>query len=71
MNKFNEACKSFGMAINVKKTKVMVIRDKGKATCNITLDNTTIEQVTQYKYLKLDNKVCKMYDRYKSTNWNG
>src|SRR4029077_501474 len=39
------------MAINVKKTKVIVIRDKGKATCNITLDNITIEQVTQYKYV--------------------
>jgi MarR-like DNA-binding transcriptional regulator SgrR of sgrS sRNA len=49
--KLNVACKSFGMAINMKKTKVMVISDKGKATCDITLDNMTIEQITRYKYL--------------------
>ena len=39
------------MAINVKKTKVMVISKAGKVKCSITLNNMALEQVNLYKYL--------------------
>src|SRR5437867_8453540 len=39
------------MAINVKKTKVMVVSKRGKIKCQVTLDNMTLEQVSRYKYL--------------------
>ena len=39
------------MAINVKKTKVMVISKSRKAKCSITLNNMALEQVNRYKYL--------------------
>src|SRR4051812_32654127 len=50
--KLNETCHNFGMAIYVKKTKVMVISKRGKIKCQVTLDNKTLEQVTRYKYLE-------------------
>ena len=39
------------MAINVKKTKVMVISKAKKVRCSITLNNMALEQVNRYKYL--------------------
>ena len=39
------------MAINVKKTKVMVISKASKVKCSITLNNMALEQVNRYKYL--------------------
>src|SRR6478735_3722092 len=51
MDKLNEACKVYGMAINVKKTKVMVVCRTGKVKCSIVLDNVILEQVDRYKYL--------------------
>ena len=38
------------MAINVKKTKVMVISKASKVKCFITLNNMALEQVNRYKY---------------------
>ena len=37
--------------MNVKKTKTLVISKSGNTSCNITVDNTPVEQVAQYKYL--------------------
>jgi len=51
MDKLNESCKVYGMAINVKKTKVMVVSRTGKEMCSIVLDNKILEQVDRYKYL--------------------
>ena len=39
------------MEINIKKTKVMVISKEEGIKCNIKLENTTLEQVSKYKYL--------------------
>jgi len=39
------------MEINVKKTKTMVISKTGNVPCSITINNTALEQVSQYKYL--------------------
>ena len=49
--KLNSSCLDYGMAINVKKTKVMVISKTGKVKCSITLNNVALEQVNRYKYL--------------------
>jgi len=39
------------MEINVKKTKTTVISKTGNVPCSITVNNTALEQVSQYKYL--------------------
>src|SRR5881296_1480623 len=51
LDKLSDTCKNYGMAINVEKTKVMVVSKRGKIKCQVTLDNKTLEQVSRYKYL--------------------
>src|SRR5688572_14257763 len=51
LDKLNMTCNKYGMAINVKKTKVMVVCKNGKIKCNVTLDKKILEQVSHYKYL--------------------
>jgi hypothetical protein len=51
MDKLNNTCKNYGMDINVKKTKVMVISNERKEKCAVTLDDKILEQVSTYKYL--------------------
>ena len=51
LDKLNMTCNKYGMAINVKKTKVMVVSKNGKKKCNVTLDKKILEQVSRYKYL--------------------
>src|SRR5437867_11304700 len=51
LDKLSETCNNYGMAINVKKTKAMVVSKRGKIKCQVTLDNKTLEQVSRYKYL--------------------
>ena len=41
----------YGFAINVAKTKFMVLSKNGNMQCKIQLDNTTIEQVESFNYL--------------------
>jgi endonuclease V-like protein UPF0215 family len=54
IDKLNDTCKEYGMDINVKKTKVMVMGgdrvENGSQACLI-LDGVQLEQVTRYKYL--------------------
>src|SRR2546425_2494155 len=53
INRLNETCKAYGMEINVKTTKVMIINKKEKQKgmqCCIML-NIPLEQVTRFKYL--------------------
>ena len=47
----NEACKAYAVEINVKKTKVMVISQKGNVQCKVLLNQAELEQVKRYKYL--------------------
>ena len=51
INKLNSKCKAYGMSMNVKKTKVMVMSKEGNVQCNIKLDQVVLEQVNRYKYL--------------------
>ena len=51
LDKLNVTCNKYGMAINVKKTKAMVVNKKGKIKCNLTLDKKFLEQVSRFKYL--------------------
>jgi len=51
IQKIADICRSSGMEMNVKKTKTLVISKSGNTSCNITVDNTPVEQVAQYKYL--------------------
>ena len=46
-----EICKEYGMDVNVKKTKTMVLNKSGKTQCSVTANGTKLEQVSQYKYL--------------------
>ena len=43
--------KEYRVEINMKKTKVMVISNKGDKTRNVTEDGRQLEQEQQYKYL--------------------
>lgn len=47
----NDECKVFGMSLNAKKTKIMVIDKKEKVRCKIKVDGKELEQVKEYKYL--------------------
>src|SRR2546425_8462096 len=54
IDRLNKTCKAYGMEINVKKTKVMIItgtaKPKGMQQC-ITLNKVPLEQMTRFKYL--------------------
>jgi exonuclease III len=54
IDKLNDTCKEYGMDINVKKTKVMVMNKmKGlsESLKDITLNNVPLEKVARFKYL--------------------
>ena len=51
-SKINEVGKQFGMKINIKETKAMVVSKKSTSPkINISIDGQQIEQVTSYMYL--------------------
>src|SRR5919106_4121377 len=50
MDRLNKTAKEYGMKINVKKTKTMVVSKKGGAKINIKVDGKIIEQVVKFKY---------------------
>ena len=54
VDRLNKTCKAYGMEINVKKTKVMIMNEtakpKGMQRC-ITLDKVLLEQMARFKYL--------------------
>ena len=54
VNRLNETCKEYGMEINVKKTKVMVLGgtdEQRKRHRGVRLGDAPLEQVTRFKYL--------------------
>ena len=51
-SKINEVGKQFGLKINIKKTKAMVVSKKPNSPkINIAIDGEHIEQVASYMYL--------------------
>ena len=51
LNKITLTCEEYGMALNVKKTKTMVIDKKNSIVTNIYVNGEKLEQVKKYKYL--------------------
>src|SRR5438132_8374760 len=51
INRLNSKCTAYGMAMNVKQTKVMVMSREGNVQCEIKLNQVVLEQVYRYKYL--------------------
>ena len=52
INNINDSCNKYGMSLNAKNTKVMVISKKDTwEQLAITVNNTRLEQVKQYTYL--------------------
>ena len=51
IDRLNKTCKEYGMEINVKKTKVMVMNGSGRIKQHVKLSNVPLEQVTRFKYL--------------------
>ena len=43
-----------GMTVNANKTKIMIIKSKKDTYANYIYDNRNIEEVTSYKYLRID-----------------
>jgi len=41
-----DICNVYGMEMNVKKTKTMVISKTGNVPCSIAVNNTALEQVS-------------------------
>jgi hypothetical protein len=51
LNQVHEASKRYGMEISIPKTKVMVFTNEDQVKANISIEETTLEQVDQFKYL--------------------
>ena len=51
LDRLSETCKEYGMEINVKKTKVMMMNGTGRIKQDVKLNNVPLERVTRFKYL--------------------
>ena len=51
LGRLSETCKEYGMEINVKKTKAMVMNGSGRIKQHVKLNNVPLERVTRFKYL--------------------
>ncbi len=51
LNKVVDACSNFGMELNVKKTKVMVIEKMPSSIIEVKVNNNNLEQLQNYMYL--------------------
>ena len=51
MDSLEKAAEEYGMKVNVKKTKTMVISKTGHKVADIKIGQHEIEQVKQFKYL--------------------
>jgi exonuclease III len=54
IDRLNDTCKEYGMEINVKKTKVMIMNKEETSNnlqSSISLNNVPLEQVSRFKYL--------------------
>ena len=55
-------CSNMSMIVNTEKTKIMIIKSKKITYANLIYDNINIEEVTSYKYLRIDT--------HHKLNWN-
>ena len=51
-----------GMTVNNDKTKIMIIKSKKDTYANFIYDNRNLEEMTSYKYLRIDI--------HQKLNWN-
>ena len=51
-----------GMTVNTDKTKVMILKSKKDTNANFVYDNRNLEEVSYYKYLRID--------LHHKLNWN-
>ncbi|KAI5734561.1 hypothetical protein M8J77_007970 [Diaphorina citri] len=51
VNNLNQKCNEFGLKMNLKKTKLMLISKTPKNNVNLTIDGVPIDKVSSYKYL--------------------
>ena len=62
IDRLNKTCKAYGMEINVKKTKVMIMNEtaisKRMQRC-LTLEGVPLGQMSGLKYLGSWNRGCK------------
>jgi hypothetical protein len=58
----NFFCFSIGMTVSTNKTNVMIIKSKKIPCANFMYDNNNLEEVSSYKYLKIN--LCR------KLNWN-
>ena len=54
MNKLNEYCETWSLTVNTTKTKCMVTKGNNKETISLKFKDTSIECVTNFKYLGLE-----------------
>lgn len=67
LQRINDSCKRYGLNMNLKKTKYMVITKQQNIDVNLTIDNTPIERVQHYKYLgTIINETAKQLQEIKA-----
>ena len=47
-------CSNMCITVNIDKTKIMIIKSKKDTYANFIYDNRNLEEVTSYKYLRID-----------------
>ena len=51
IDKLDATCEQYGMAINAKKTKTMIVEKTPEKQCEVNVKGQRLTQVKQYKYL--------------------
>ena len=51
IDKLDETCEQYGMAMNAKKTKTMIVEKTPEKLCEVNVKGQRLTQVKQYKYL--------------------
>ena len=51
IDKLDATCEQYGMAMNAKKTKTMIVEKTSEKQCEVNVKGQRLTQVKQYKYL--------------------
>ena len=51
IDKLDATCEQYGMAMNAKKTKTMIVEKTREKQCEVNVKGQRLTQVNQYKYL--------------------
>ena len=51
IDKLDATCEQYGMAMNAKKTKTMIVEKTPEKQCEVNVKGKRLTQVKQYKYL--------------------